>query len=261
MITVSDNGRADAIYSRVGGAALRALAERAGMRRFTEVGYWSGALFSAADQARFFAVFDRLTPPRSRAYARSLLSSIVSLPALGLLALLSGPRLQDVLQGRLAPHLAGAPRARGGALRARAAEDLDGGADRRQSLPRLRHRHAAGGGAADLRRLREGGRRRARWRLPGTRAGRPASSISCAPAWWTCTARARHPSRAGLPHAQQPHGAAPAGLLRELGAPARARRPRPRPRAAPPAPPGAGPAGARRVPAGARLPRAGALGP
>jgi D-alanyl-D-alanine dipeptidase len=78
MITVSDNGRADAIYSRVGGAALRALAERAGMRRFTEVGYWSGALFSAADQARFFAVFDRLTPPRSRAYARSLLSSIVS---------------------------------------------------------------------------------------------------------------------------------------------------------------------------------------
>jgi D-alanyl-D-alanine dipeptidase len=78
MITVSDNGRAGAIYSRVGGAALRALAKRAGMRRFTEVGYWSGARFSATDQARFFAVFDRLTPPRSRAYARSLLSSIVS---------------------------------------------------------------------------------------------------------------------------------------------------------------------------------------
>ena len=63
MITKSDNRRAGAIYSWVGGAALRALAKRAGMRRFTDVGYWSGALFSAADQARFFSVFDRLTPP------------------------------------------------------------------------------------------------------------------------------------------------------------------------------------------------------
>jgi D-alanyl-D-alanine dipeptidase len=77
MITASDNGRASAIYGRVGGAALQALARRAGMRDFTDVGYWSGALFSAADQARFFARFDRLTPPRSRGYARSLLSSIV----------------------------------------------------------------------------------------------------------------------------------------------------------------------------------------
>ncbi len=77
MITVSDNGRASAVYGRVGGSALRALARRAGMRRFHDAGYWSGALFSAEDQARFFAVFDRLTPPRSRAYARRLLSSIV----------------------------------------------------------------------------------------------------------------------------------------------------------------------------------------
>ena len=36
------------------------------------------APFSAADQARFFSVFDRLTPPAARLRALSLLSSIVS---------------------------------------------------------------------------------------------------------------------------------------------------------------------------------------
>lgn len=77
MITASDNRRASAVYARVGGGALRALAKRAGMRRFVDVGYWTGARINALDQARFFRVFDRLTPPRSRGYARSLLSSII----------------------------------------------------------------------------------------------------------------------------------------------------------------------------------------
>ena len=77
MITASDNRRASAVYARVGGDALRALAKRAGMRRFVDVGYWTGARINALDQARFFRVFDRLTPPRSRGYARSLLSSII----------------------------------------------------------------------------------------------------------------------------------------------------------------------------------------
>ena len=77
MITASDNRRASAVYSRVGGGALRALAKRAGMRRFVDVGYWTGARINALDQARFFRVFGRLTPPRSRGYARSLLSSII----------------------------------------------------------------------------------------------------------------------------------------------------------------------------------------
>jgi len=76
MITLSDNRRATAIYTRVGDAALYRLARRAKMRTFSVAGYWSGARFSALDQARFFRVFDRLTPPRSRAYARRLLSSI-----------------------------------------------------------------------------------------------------------------------------------------------------------------------------------------
>jgi D-alanyl-D-alanine dipeptidase len=78
MITVSDNGRADAIYSRVGDAALLRLARRAGMRTFSVAYHWGAAHFSAADQARFFLRFDRLVPRRSRSYARRLLSSIAS---------------------------------------------------------------------------------------------------------------------------------------------------------------------------------------
>jgi D-alanyl-D-alanine dipeptidase len=77
MITRSDNNLATAVFARVGDAGLRALAARAGMRGFSVSGYWSGAHFSAADQARFFRVFDRLVPRRSRMYARKLLSSIV----------------------------------------------------------------------------------------------------------------------------------------------------------------------------------------
>ena len=78
MITRSDNELATSVFARVGDAGLRTVAARAGMRRFSVSGYWSGAHFSAADQARFFRVFDRLTPPRSRGYARTLLSSIVA---------------------------------------------------------------------------------------------------------------------------------------------------------------------------------------
>ena len=48
------------------------------MRRFSVAGYWGNAAFSAEDQARFFNRIDRLVPKASRAYARGLLSSIVS---------------------------------------------------------------------------------------------------------------------------------------------------------------------------------------
>ncbi|HZN88182.1 MAG TPA: M15 family metallopeptidase [Thermoleophilaceae bacterium] len=77
MITESDNDRADAVYALVGDAALYDLGRRAHMRDFSVAGYWSGARFSALDQARFFRRIDRMVPPRSRAYARGLLSSIV----------------------------------------------------------------------------------------------------------------------------------------------------------------------------------------
>lgn len=77
MITVSDNARASAIYHQVGDPALRRLALRAGMRRFSVAFSWGYARFSAADQARLFSVVDELAPARSRGYARRLLSSIV----------------------------------------------------------------------------------------------------------------------------------------------------------------------------------------
>jgi D-alanyl-D-alanine dipeptidase len=78
MITVSSNTAANAIYHRVGDAALYRVAGLAGMRSFTVAGYWANARFSAEDQARFFYRIDRLVPKASRGYARGLLSSIVS---------------------------------------------------------------------------------------------------------------------------------------------------------------------------------------
>jgi len=77
MITVSSNSAATTIYYRVGDAALYRLAGRVRMRHFSVAGHWGNAHFSAADQARFMARFDELTPRRTRRYARRLLSSIV----------------------------------------------------------------------------------------------------------------------------------------------------------------------------------------
>jgi len=78
MITVSSNDAADTIYYRVGDSALYRLAQAAGMTSFSIAGYWANAHFSAEDQARFFNGIDRMIPRASRAYARGLLSSIVS---------------------------------------------------------------------------------------------------------------------------------------------------------------------------------------
>jgi D-alanyl-D-alanine dipeptidase len=78
MITVSSNDAADAVYYRVGDAALYDVARRAGMTHFWVGGYWGNAHFSAEDQARFFNRIDRLVPKASRPYARSLLSSITA---------------------------------------------------------------------------------------------------------------------------------------------------------------------------------------
>jgi zinc D-Ala-D-Ala dipeptidase len=77
MITASSNEDADTIYYRLGDGPLFELAKLAGMSRFSVAGYWGNAHFSAEDQARFFNRIDRLAPKASRAYARSLLSSIV----------------------------------------------------------------------------------------------------------------------------------------------------------------------------------------
>lgn len=78
MIEISDNDAASVAYGWVGDAGLLAVAKRAGMHDLTVGGHWGNVYFSAADQAHLFLVIDKLVPPRSRAYARRLLSSIVS---------------------------------------------------------------------------------------------------------------------------------------------------------------------------------------
>jgi hypothetical protein len=78
MITESSNDAADTIYYRVGDIGLHGVARLAHMARFSVAGYWGNAHFSAEDQTRLFSRIDRLVPKRSRAYARGLLSSIVS---------------------------------------------------------------------------------------------------------------------------------------------------------------------------------------
>ena len=78
MIQISDNDAASVAYGWVGDSGLLAVAKLAGMRDLTVGGHWGNVYFSAADQAHLFRVIDELVPPRSRAYARHLLSSIVS---------------------------------------------------------------------------------------------------------------------------------------------------------------------------------------
>jgi hypothetical protein len=78
MIEVSDNHAADAAYGWVGDAGLVAVGKLAGMHDLlVPGGHWGNVQFSAADQARLFIKIDKLVPPRSRSYARRLLSSIV----------------------------------------------------------------------------------------------------------------------------------------------------------------------------------------
>ncbi|HET8756800.1 MAG TPA: serine hydrolase, partial [Solirubrobacteraceae bacterium] len=77
MITVSDNAAASAVYRRVGGAGLYRVARAAHMTRFTDVGHWSDAHITPADQARLFLRIDTLAPRRHRSYLRGLLGSIV----------------------------------------------------------------------------------------------------------------------------------------------------------------------------------------
>jgi beta-lactamase family protein len=77
MIQRSDNAAAGRVLGLVGRARLRALASRAGMRRFTPVtGIWGLSRIDAADQARYFLHVDELVAPRHRAYAMRLLNTV-----------------------------------------------------------------------------------------------------------------------------------------------------------------------------------------
>jgi hypothetical protein len=105
MITASDNDAASAVYARVGGDGMRRVARAAGMRRFVEVGYWSDAQITAADQARFFLRIDKLVPRRHRPYARSLLSSIVPEQRWGIAPVARLRRLRIFFKGGWRPGI------------------------------------------------------------------------------------------------------------------------------------------------------------
>jgi Beta-lactamase enzyme family len=79
MIQVSDNDAADAAYRWVGDTGILTVGKLAHMTDLVVPGgHWGNVQFSAADQAKLFLRIDELVPERSRAYARRLLSSIVS---------------------------------------------------------------------------------------------------------------------------------------------------------------------------------------
>ncbi|HEY4996637.1 MAG TPA: serine hydrolase [Solirubrobacteraceae bacterium] len=77
MIHISDNNAASAVFSIVGSAAVTRVAHEAGMRDYAPgVGWWAFTQTSAADQARFFLMLDRLIPRQFYGYARGLLAGI-----------------------------------------------------------------------------------------------------------------------------------------------------------------------------------------
>jgi hypothetical protein len=77
MIHESNNDAASAVLDRVGAAAVARVAREAGMRDYAPgVGWWAFTQTSAADQARFFIVMQRLIPRRFWPYARGLLAGI-----------------------------------------------------------------------------------------------------------------------------------------------------------------------------------------
>jgi hypothetical protein len=85
MIRRSDNAAAGRVLGLVGPGRLRALARRAGMRRFTPVtGIWGLSRIDAADQARYLLHIDSFSALRHRAYAMDLLSTIAPVQRWGI---------------------------------------------------------------------------------------------------------------------------------------------------------------------------------
>jgi hypothetical protein len=98
MITVSDNLAAEAVYGAVGRPGLEAVARAAGMRSFSVPSLFDAQL-TAADQVRFFYRIDALVPRRHRAFARSLLSSIVPEQSWGIAPVARGRRFRVFFKG------------------------------------------------------------------------------------------------------------------------------------------------------------------
>jgi Beta-lactamase enzyme family len=79
MIRRSDDAAATRVLALDGGAQhLQHDARRWGMRRFKAINNpWGDSLITARDQARFLLHYDRSVPPRHRAYALTLLRTVV----------------------------------------------------------------------------------------------------------------------------------------------------------------------------------------
>lgn len=106
MIRLSDNESADRIYARVGDEGLIGLARVVGMTRFTVSGDWANATVTAADQARFFLLADRLVPARERAFARRLLETVSAEQTWGV-PTAARPRWRTFFKGGWRPEDAG----------------------------------------------------------------------------------------------------------------------------------------------------------
>jgi hypothetical protein len=77
MIRRSDNQAANAVYARVGEAALYRLADDVGLDHFSTQPLWGLTTITAGSQARFFSRLESYIPKRHRAYAMRLLARIV----------------------------------------------------------------------------------------------------------------------------------------------------------------------------------------
>src|SRR5215216_3610072 len=78
MITVSDNSAATRVFNVGGTGGLSRLARRVRRKDFATSPAWGSTQISPYDQTRFFYRLESFVPRRHRAYARSLLSSIVA---------------------------------------------------------------------------------------------------------------------------------------------------------------------------------------
>jgi Beta-lactamase enzyme family len=78
MVRRSDNGAASKVLAYVGPERVRAVARRAGMRRFVlGPGNWGASRIDASDQTRFFLHIDAHVVARHRATAMHLLRTVV----------------------------------------------------------------------------------------------------------------------------------------------------------------------------------------
>jgi beta-lactamase class A len=78
MVRRSDNATATRVRGIVGDAGLSRLAGAARMQRFKAAApVWGNSRVDARDQTRFFLHIDRLVPRRHRAYAMTLLRTVV----------------------------------------------------------------------------------------------------------------------------------------------------------------------------------------